>query len=201
MEEKARHELLKSIYEQHWLHARHLENERLWFTNIYVLITGGLLAYTFNSNGAHFWPWPILLIVFILSLAGLFMSHSLGIPFYYHSRMADIIQIKEWHLPYHYFYRKTGGKSGFDPSKFIRFSEVFYLLYSAMSSFSMGFLFYELAHGLSWYWYWEAIVLGLILFGVIYGCLCKFAFKKIEKEAHGELEKLRASVSGENGNP
>ena len=32
------------IYEQHWVHARHVENERLWFTNIFVVIMGALLA-------------------------------------------------------------------------------------------------------------------------------------------------------------
>jgi hypothetical protein len=42
--ETERRELTKSVYEQHWLHARHVENERLWFTNIFVIIMGGMLS-------------------------------------------------------------------------------------------------------------------------------------------------------------
>jgi len=44
--------------------------------------------------------------------------------------------------------------------------------------------------------------LGLILFGVIYGCLCKFAFKRIEEEARKDLDELRGvSASGEEDSP
>lgn len=42
MEETTRAELTKGIYEQHWLHARHVENQRLWFANIYRLVAGAL---------------------------------------------------------------------------------------------------------------------------------------------------------------
>lgn len=195
MEEKTRHELLKSVYEQHWLHARHLENERLWLTNIYMLIVGALLAYTFGRGEAGFWPWPILVIIFILSLIGFFMSHSLRIPFYYHSRMADIIQIKEWGLPYNYFYRKqevkTKGRFRFDPTKFFHFHATFYWLYIAMSSFSVGFLTYDLAFDLCWYRWWIALGMSLICFGVLYGYFYRVNFKAKEEEAHEDLEKLR----------
>ena len=37
-------ELVKTIYEQHWLHARHVENERLWLTNIFAILFAGSLA-------------------------------------------------------------------------------------------------------------------------------------------------------------
>ena len=44
MDEKERVDFLKTIYEQHWLHARHLEAERHWFTTVSVAIVAGLLA-------------------------------------------------------------------------------------------------------------------------------------------------------------
>lgn len=44
MEEKTRQELLKSIYEQHWLHARHVEYERLWLTTALIPAIGGLFS-------------------------------------------------------------------------------------------------------------------------------------------------------------
>lgn len=33
-----------TVYEQHCLHARHVENERLWFTNVIVIVVAALLA-------------------------------------------------------------------------------------------------------------------------------------------------------------
>ena len=38
-------ENLRKIYEQYWLHARHQETQRLWFTNIYAVIAAGVFAY------------------------------------------------------------------------------------------------------------------------------------------------------------
>ena len=193
--EQEKGENLRALLEQHWLHARHLENERLWLTNIYMLIVGALLAYTFGRGEAGFWPWSILVIIFILSLIGFFMSHSLRIPFYYHSRMADIIQIKEWGLPYNYFYRKkevkTKGRFRFDPTKFFHFHATFYWLYIAMSSFSVGFLTYDLTFDFNWYSWLIALGMSLICFGVLYGYFYKVNFKAKEEEAHEELEKLR----------
>lgn len=38
-------EFLISILEQNWLHLRHVENQRMWFTNIYVIIVAGSLTF------------------------------------------------------------------------------------------------------------------------------------------------------------
>ncbi len=201
---KERNELLQSVYEQHWLHARHVENERLWFTNIYMVAVGGLLAYRFVGGDNVFWPWPILVPVFILSMAGFFMCHSMGIPFCFHSRAADIIQIKEWHLPYHYFYSRCpksyklanpGAKyfpvfEGKDPSKVMSFSDVFQLLYGAMASFSVAFLAYDLGcRYRTWYEWWVALFAGLVWCGILF-VVYKVPFKKREKEVGDYLQKL-----------
>ncbi|MBA7494327.1 hypothetical protein ES702_04902 [subsurface metagenome] len=204
MEAKDRGELLKSVYEQNWLHARHVENERLWFTNIYVIAVGGLLAYTFGRSGSAFWPWPILILVFIFSMAGFLMCHSMRIPFLFHSRIADIIQIKEWHLPYHYFYSRCpksyklanpGAKyfpvsAGKGPSKVWSFSDVFQLLYGTMASFSVAFLAYDLGcRYRTWYEWWVALAAGLV-WCVILFVYKKVRFEKREKEVGDYLQKL-----------
>lgn len=176
MQDKERHELLKSVYEQHWLHARHVENERLWFTNIYILIIGALLAYTFGRGEAGLWPWSILAIVLTISLIGFFMCYSLRIPFIYHTEMADTIQIKEWNLPYNYLKYK--------PSKLIHFHVVFSWLYIVMSSFSIGFLLHDLAYNWCWYKWWIALVTSLICFVVLYIVFHKCIFHKEEIKIH-----------------
>jgi hypothetical protein len=36
---------LNLLLEQSWLHIRHAENHRLWFTNMYFLVVARVLAY------------------------------------------------------------------------------------------------------------------------------------------------------------
>ena len=36
---------LRTLLEQHWDHARHLESERAWFMNAYAVVIGGVLAF------------------------------------------------------------------------------------------------------------------------------------------------------------
>lgn len=172
MDDKEKRGLLKSVYEQNWLHARHVENERLWFTNIYVIAVAGLLAYTFRKGEATFWPWPILVISSIFSLAGFLMSHSLVIPFLHHSRTANSIQIKEWQLNY---------SSLLPRGKFVSFSAVFHWLYILMFSTSVGFLVYDLLYDWARYKWWMASAAGLVCLGVFSG-IYKFIFKKKESE-------------------
>ncbi len=205
--ETERKEFLRSVYEQHWLHARHVEDERLWFTNIYLVAVGGLLAYTFEKGTAHSWPWQILILVFIFSILGFFMCHHLCIPFLYHSRMADIIQIHEWQLPYHYFYSRCPKSyklanprakyfpvsKGKDPSKFGSFSGVFHIFYSAIASFSVAFLLHDLDHSFfdwAWYDWWVALTAGLVCFGILYGLFYRFIFKNKQDKAKKYLDAL-----------
>ena len=92
MEEKARQELLKSIYEQHWLHARHVENERLWFTNIFVLIIAGLFAFL-SKIPAEGETLPILHVsavgfILLLALLGYVLCLAWRAPFVEHTTLA-----------------------------------------------------------------------------------------------------------------
>ena len=107
---------LEKVYEQYWLHARHQENQRLWFTNIYAVIVAGLLAYigVFQKNLGLFpipysrvWtysPIEIVLVLFltILSILGYVATHSWNIPFAIFSRLAEEIAVCEWGLPAQY---------------------------------------------------------------------------------------------------
>lgn len=42
--EKGKIEFLKGLLEQSWLHIRHPENNRLWFTNMCFLMVAGVLT-------------------------------------------------------------------------------------------------------------------------------------------------------------
>lgn len=106
MEEKARHELLKSVYEQHWLHARHVENERLWFTNIFALIVAGLLAFLGTVEDKELLSLFAIYagcFIFILSMLGYFLCLTWRAPFVEHTtlvrKMLEDLSLKEY-APY-----------------------------------------------------------------------------------------------------
>ena len=55
-------ENLRRVYEQYWLHARHQEVQRLWFTNIYSMIVAGTFAY-FGAIKGFSTPLLVFLIL------------------------------------------------------------------------------------------------------------------------------------------
>lgn len=78
--------LLKALAEN-WLHARHAESERLWFTNIYALIVAGVLGFAgrqllgFETLG-RFLPFAMFLLA--LSLLGFLLVRKLNAEFVNH---------------------------------------------------------------------------------------------------------------------
>jgi hypothetical protein len=68
--EQSEIEILLEALKENYEHFRHVENERLWFTNIYAIIAGAIL--TFFKEGRIFVHSTIFLI--ILSILGLLMS-------------------------------------------------------------------------------------------------------------------------------
>ena len=105
-------ENLRKVYEQYWLHARHQETQRLWFTNIYTLLIAGVFAYLGASGVDN--PTKVLLFIFLamLSLFGYLLTYAWNIPFTKFSRAAELISIKEWHLTEDYA-RFSSYKKGF----------------------------------------------------------------------------------------
>jgi lysylphosphatidylglycerol synthetase-like protein (DUF2156 family) len=61
--------LIEALHEN-WLHARHLESERLWFTNIYAIIVVGVL--TLREGNKYSYQTFLFLIIF--SILGLIVT-------------------------------------------------------------------------------------------------------------------------------
>jgi uncharacterized membrane protein len=59
---------LRTLLEQHWLHARHIESERAWFMSVYAAITGGILTYMSASDAAGLWPICFLIALTLVGL-------------------------------------------------------------------------------------------------------------------------------------
>lgn len=80
------------VFQQYWLHARHVENHRLWLTNLFVIVFVGLLgSMAFIEQTSFYIP----LVGFMLSLIGLFTIHATRVPLLRFSHMAEAIMDSE----------------------------------------------------------------------------------------------------------
>lgn len=73
---KDENNILKLLFEQSWLHIRHVENHRFWFTNMYLLVMAGVLAYVSSQTPVYGMVVHPVLAIFMIFLAciGLMLS-------------------------------------------------------------------------------------------------------------------------------
>lgn len=92
--EESREELI-AIFREHWNHARHCENERLWFTNIYAVIVAAILVFVGNavySESPDYGSAVLLtLFGFILSIIGFVIIIALSLGYLHH--IVDIVVV------------------------------------------------------------------------------------------------------------
>ena len=177
---------LRVVYEQYWGHARHVANERLWFTNIYAVIVGGAFAFmaTSQSSVVHLYLSGFLLI---LSLTGLFMCHSLVMHFITYSRMTELILVNEWNLPYRQYFPR--GEEQMEAIKF-GLNKAFYTLYVLMSSIFAGLLVYNLVSMHAFY----ISIAGTTAAFVALFLLYQLGFKRSENRLKSTLEERVVSA-------
>ena len=63
-----------AVFRQHWENARHIKNERLSFTNIYAIVSGGVLSIVHGVPGQAVLEISILLFLCFFSVIGLLTS-------------------------------------------------------------------------------------------------------------------------------
>jgi len=158
--EKVRYELLKSIYEQHWLHARHVEYERTWFAVVLAIIVAGSVASLATIKNGELLPLFVTYtasIIFVLSILGYFLCLSWRAPFVEHTTLANkMLVVDPWLKEY------TPYAPGYKGLKFLGISahELFLYFYALMAG---GALFLLLYVGLAILCLWVSIIVSLIL--------------------------------------
>ncbi|MFC2002338.1 hypothetical protein ACFLV4_00055 [Chloroflexota bacterium] len=90
-------ENLRKVYEQYWLHARHVESETWLFTSVYAIIMAAIFA-TVGADISLEIKAPVTLFGAILSFLGFFLVYTLRIPFLKFALMAELIAIKEFKI-------------------------------------------------------------------------------------------------------
>lgn len=75
---------LRVLFEQYWLHWRHIESERAWFMSVYAAITGGILTYIFKTQSAG---WQPLVFLLVLTIVGLSINYRWAQVFEHHRKL------------------------------------------------------------------------------------------------------------------
>ncbi len=65
---------LLAIFAQHWENARHIKNERLSFTNIYAIVSAGILSFLHAVRGEAVLEVSLLAFLLAFSVIGLLTS-------------------------------------------------------------------------------------------------------------------------------
>lgn len=65
---------LLTVFQQHWENARHIKNERLSFTNIYAIVTAGILSLLHSVRGEFVLEISMLIFLISFSAIGLLTS-------------------------------------------------------------------------------------------------------------------------------
>ena len=152
---------LESIYREHWNHARHYENVRLWYTKIYVAAVGALLVFMLQAgygDQTDFGSIPALaLFGLILSEMGfvVIIDASLGYIHY----ITDIVMI--------YYYWDTM-EFYTHPAKPVYFTKLLLFFYEFMSAlFAVLYLLYASQIWIPYQLFQEYLILLPLVFGII----------------------------------
>ncbi len=176
---------LRTVYEQYWLHARHQESQRLWFTNVYAVVVAGVFAY---FGGIQRIDQLLLLFLVFLSILGYLMTYSWNVPFAIYSRLAELISIREWHLP-EYYQRFTMYKK-----KKVRAGRIFIVFYSLMIGACIALLLRETICITNGWTLTIGTMVVIFLYLVYHLCL-----EKQIRETQEEFEKKAKNASEKKG--
>ena len=177
------------VFEQYWLHARHVENERLWMTNVFAIIFAGLLGF---MGWKEELIWYIAAFGLALSLFGLLAVHALRIPFIRYSRMAETIMDVELGLGKFRRFFKQNKKDGLrvNIDKFWSLHRTFVLFYCFTGAGWAALLSISLEASPTTTW----IVFGTVAAALIalYQCIFWHREDRIEDEVKELSESLKA---------
>lgn len=124
--------------EQNWLHARHVEDERLWFTNIYAVVVAGA-SFVFRENGFGGNSYLLYFLV-VFSILGLVVTVKTSYEFSNHLE-AIKRTVKDFGLEN--YMGIPGAYKGKTTAKILRVRYAFALFYVIMTAIWIAILLLE----------------------------------------------------------
>ena len=80
---------LIEVFKENWQHARHVENERISFTQFFAMVVGVAVTIAFqNTQGGRLMVSALATFVFFLALLGLLLTNRWGQTFDTHMQRA-----------------------------------------------------------------------------------------------------------------
>lgn len=141
-EENASKNYYITIYEQYWEHARHVETERLSFTEIYSILVGGILAFLAVQIERNLFQEILAnIFLFILTIMGYSLVLGSNIEVVIFSRLTEQIAVCYWGIPKQDLRWDTESKVR--KRKQIYVADVFIFFYSLMASLFVAMLCYQ----------------------------------------------------------
>lgn len=139
----------RAVYDQYWLHARHVESHRQLFTSFFAVLSVAVLAFQYQGHPNATASVIALSVLAILSLIGYGAAHASNAAFIVFSRMAELIAIKYLDLRPEYarFYLMNAqfeSNSPFDQRRAKAIGKVKRILIFGASTASVFMAFYAL---------------------------------------------------------
>lgn len=128
-------DIIKARFEQHWLHARHVENERLSITAAYITLVAAMLTYFKGTTLGHE-SIPLIAFLLLLSVLCLALCMKLHVVFDAHTKEADRLLLDNDISPM----LDRLGRHPINKNKFLRVSGLFSTFYSACCAIHMYLL-------------------------------------------------------------
>lgn len=177
---------IRVVYEQYWLHARHVENETLWFTNIYAIIVAGSFAILGLTEISLVINCAIFLFLFILSIIGFCLVYTFRIPFLKFALITELIAINEFNLKNEYRRFFPIERESFPKDKLFDLHDIFEFFYTLMSSMMIFLLIYTMCDEIVLASV-ASIIVFIILFLIIYWFVFREKFLKIPKNIKNKI--------------
>ena len=133
---------LLTVFQQHWENARHIKNERLSFTNIYAIVSAGILSLLHSIRGDFVLEISMLVFLPCFSVIGLLTSLRLKaeLESYLHSIEQTVAR-----LGMEQFMPVVDAKGAL--TRYPKFRWLFPVFYAIASAGFIGLLAYRLSSG------------------------------------------------------
>lgn len=176
-------ESYQDVYEQYWLHARHVENQVWSFTRIWALILTGIFTVV-GSGLPNEAKAATAGFGAVLSLLGFFTVYSLRVPFLAFALTSEVIAINEFGLaPSYRRFFKSGvdfrDDKGIDMPDILLF--VYGVIAAALVYVAGGILGYQVVGA------GGAGVVGVVLAFLYYGVV-RSKFTDEKRRAYGKID-------------
>ncbi|WP_257298614.1 hypothetical protein [Haloarchaeobius sp. FL176] len=133
-------DILRDVYEQYWLHARHVENQVWSYTRMWALVLTGIFTIV-GTDLPDDAKAAAALFGALLSLLGFFVVYSLRVPFLAFALRTEALAIREFGLDPGYRRFFENGLD-FRDEKGIDIPEILMLVYGTVAAGMVFFATY-----------------------------------------------------------